>query len=204
MANRVKTMTGQTLDLASATEVSFYTQAQEKYLAENSFVDSSDIRSLERLLSLELMAFRYQRDLIANVDDLGLPLDTKTVRAMQLSLKETIASINDVQADLGLLKSQREKDKLESIAKAWENITKRAKVFGIHRETQLDVALTLMNEMAGHVGAFNRANADERHKMGFDDEKAIVKWLTDYMIPKYNEVDEHFRANVQRYWHIDS
>jgi hypothetical protein len=82
-------------------------------------------------------------------------------------------------------------------------VKRRAKLFGLHRETQLSVALALQNEIAATVGAFDRSDLEERRKLGFETEKDIVGWLREYVIPKYAELDRHFTQNEQRLWKRD-
>ena len=83
------------------------------------------------------------------------------------------------------------------------DVKRRAKLFGLHRENQLNVALALMNELSGIVGAYDRADEEERKKLGFETEGHILTWVREHMLPKFHEVDAYFIENEQKLWKRD-
>lgn len=196
----VKTITGYELDLQTEKEQKYYRAAQSKYLSENKFTVESDKRALERLIFYELLIFRWQSQLGAgrNYDDNWLqPADEDQLRK---NVKETAPLISQIQIDLGLTKSQRERDAYESVGAYIQKIQQAAKQHGVRREKQLGRALELTNELFSLVGAYARSNENERRKLGFESAEDIVEWVLTYMKPRFDEVDEHFRKNQQRFW----
>lgn len=201
MAQAVTTLSNQKLELVSAEEKRFYEEAQEKYSSENSFSAASDLRALERLILFETLMFRWQKQLASNQDIVfGGPLSSAEAEKLRKNLKEGAVTISQLHNDLGLSKSQRDKEKFESVGSYIVNLLNRAKEMGVNRENQLDRSLVLINELFAKVGAFYRSNEKERRKMGIDTEATIVEWIRDEMRPRYDEIDEYFQVNSQKYW----
>lgn len=198
---KVKTTTGHEIELQTPAEQKYYIGARDKYLTENKFTAASDLRALDRLLLLETQMHRYQWQLAAGVDYDLVDLDAGDEMALQKSIKETGAQISQVQNDLGLTKAQRDKDDEDSVGAYLVKLRQRAKEFGVHREKQLGRSLELMNEAIGIAGAYKRSNEKERRKLGFETAEDVVDWLVEVAQPRYEEIDEHFRQNVQRFWH---
>lgn len=199
-AHRVTSIGGQVLDLQTADEKKYYESARDKYLSENKFTHASDLRGLDRLLLLEVQVQRWQWQLAAGVDyDLNF-LDAREEAALQKSLKETSAMISNIQMDLGLTKLQRDKEQADSVGAYLVQLKQRAKEMGVMREKQLGKALELTKELFNLVGAYQRSNEAERRKLGFESPEDILDWVTEVMKPSFDEVDEHFRKNQQRFW----
>lgn len=198
----VLTVTGEHLQVQGAKEASFYDQRRDNYLTQNAFTETSDLADLDRLLFLELMSFRWMTWLSSGKDYDGDPLSVGAEEAVRKNLKESSPLISQVKADLGLTKSIRDKEKADSVGGYLVELKKRAKQLGIHRENQLDVALTLFNELSSIVTTFDRSNELERQKTGFETEADIVDWIRSLALPRYAAVDEHFRnrPDGQRYW----
>lgn len=196
----VTTITGYELDLQTQREQAYYKAAQAKYTSENKFTVSSDLRALERLIFYELLIFRWQSQLGAgrNYDDAWLtPGEEDQLRK---NVKETAPLISQIQGDLGLTKSQREKEQLDSVGAYIQKLQQAAKQHGVRREKQLGRALELTHELFSLCGAYARSNNHERRKLGFESADDIVEWVLVYMKPRFDEVDEHFRRNQQRFW----
>lgn len=196
----VKTITGYELELQTKKEQAYYRAAQNKYTTENKFTVASDLRALERLIFYELLIFRWQSQLGAgrNYDDAWLtPGDEDQLRK---NVKETAPLISQIQNDLGLTKSQREKDQFESVGAYIQKIQQAGKQHGIRREKQLGRALELTMELFSLCGAYARSNANERLKLGFESPDDIVEWVLTYMKPRFDEIDQHFRKHEQRFF----
>lgn len=196
----VKTISGQQLSLQTKTEQTFYQQARDKYLAENQFTAASDMRALDRLLLMEVQVFRWQWQLAAGVNYELEFLEPRDEAALQKALKETGPMISALQNDLGLTKNQREKDKHDSVGAYLTQLKISAKAFGVMREKQLGKAIELTKELFNVAGAYKRSNDKERSKLGFESAEDVVDWVLEVMKPQFDEVDEHFRQNDQRFW----
>lgn len=196
----VKTITGYELELQTPKEQAYYRAAQAKYTSENKFTVASDLRALERLIFYELLIFRWQTQLGCGrtYDDAWLTSSEED--QLRKNVKETAPLISQIQADLGLTKSQREKDQFESVGAYIQKLQQAAKQHGIRREKQLGRALELTHELFSLCGAFARSNENERRKLGFESANDIVEWVLVYMKPRFDEVDEHFRKHQQRFF----
>ncbi len=196
----VISLDNQKLELKSAAEKAFYEKAQGRYVAENVFTAASDERALDRLVLQEVLMFRWQSMLASGEDYDGNDLNYAEQEALRKNIKEGAITISNGHNELGLAKLQREKDKAESVQAYLDNLLKRGKEFGVHREAQVDNALVLMNELSAHVGAFTRGNEYERKRIGFPNEAAIIKWINEDMLPRFKAIDDAWRAGEQRYW----
>lgn len=196
----VKTISGQQLSLQTKTEQTFYVEARDRYLADNQFTAASDMRALDRLLLLEVQVFRWQWQLAAGVNYELDFLEPRDEAALQKALKETGPMISALQNDLGLTKSQRDKDKHDSIGAYIAQLKVAAKAHGVNREKQLGKAIELTKELFNVAGAYKRSNAAERKKLGFESAEDVVDWVLEVYKPQFDEVDAHFRANEQRFF----
>ncbi len=198
----VQTVTGEDLQVQGAPEASFYEQRRDKYLAENVFTETADLADLDRLLFLELMSYRWMLWLSSGYDYDGDPISGATEEQLRKNLKESAPSISMVKNDLGLTKSARDKDKADSVGNYIMDLKRRAKQLGVHRQRQVDVAMTLFNEMRSIIGTFDRSNELERRKTGIESDEDIVDWIRSVAIPRFEAIDEHFRNSPdgQRYW----
>lgn len=177
-------------------EAEWFNRSCSQYLTETRFTENTDLQDLDRLLGLELLLFRWTKWQMSGVD-----YDTNLVNDAELrrNIKDQSEAINKLKEQMGLSKKSRD-SKASSVEDRWANLMARAKEFGVHRENQLTVALRLMNELSAIVGSYDRADAEERRKLGFETPEEILAWVRDVMLPEYIEVDKHFRDNVQRYW----
>lgn len=189
-------VSGETLRVQTEQEKRWFETTRDKYMSETRFTEQTDLQDLDRLLGLELLMFRWTQHLAAGLDYEGNLADEEQLRR---NIKDQTEALNKIKASMSLNKASRD-DNAESVAAYLQTLREKAKVFGIHREKQLTTALALMNEIFAVVGTFARADAEERKKIGFEDEAAIVKWLTENVQPRYVEVDTHFQENDQRYW----
>lgn len=196
--HEVELVSGEKLKLLSSDEQSWWNATRDKYLAETKFTETTDLRDVDRLLSLELMVYRWTVWMAQDVDYDGDVIDAEK---LQRNLKLYSDQITKVKDSMGLSKKARdEKERAGDFSTYLTNLKARAKEFGIHREKQLDKALQLMNELLAIVGAYDRSDDEERKKIGFETEADIVDWIRSTADPEYRAIDAHFRANQQKYW----
>lgn len=177
-------------------EADWFNESRDRYLEETRFTENTDVQDLDRLLQLELLQFRWNQWLLAGVD-----YENSLVNENEIAkkLKDQTDSINRLKEQMGLSKKSRDAS-ATSVSDRWDDLKRRAKEFGIHRENQLRAALVLMNELSDIVGSYDRSDPEERKKLGFEDEKEIVSWIRETMIPEYSEIDAYFIANQQKMW----
>lgn len=198
--HKVRTVTGQEIELLHQRERDFYEEARDKYLSEFSFTLSTDLRSLDRLLLLETQMYRNQWYLAAGMDYDAVDLDPKEEVALQRNVKECVNQIGEIQKDLGLTKAQRDKESSDSVGAYLNKLKIAAKEHGVKREKELGKALELTHELFALVGAYQRSNENERRKLGYESADDILTWISEYMAPEFNAIDEHFKTQQQRFW----
>ena len=197
---KVKNLTGQEIPLLSNIEKNFYIEARDKYLAEFKFTVASDLRALDRLLLLEVQMYRAQWFLSAGCDYQYVDLDPAEEVALRRTVKEASAQIQEIQKDLGLIKSTRDKEQADSVGAYITKLKLAAKAHGIKRERELGRALELTHELFALCGAYQRSNEHERNKLGFESADDIVEWVMTYMREEFNAIDDYFREHEQRFW----
>lgn len=196
----VTTVAGSEIELLHDREVAFYEAARDRYLTDFKFGLASDLRSLDRLLLLETQMYRCQWQLSAVTDYQGVDLDASEETLLRRAIKELGTQISEAQKDLGLTKVQRDKAQEDSVGTYLMNLKIRAKEHGIKREREVSKAIELSKELFSLVGAFGRADAEERRKLGIDSADDILTWIWEYMRPEFNEIDEKYRAGQQKFW----
>jgi len=192
---------GETLRVQTAVEQRWFNDTKAKYLTETRFTDTTDMQDMDRLLCLELLMFRWNQHLASGYDYQNELVDDDLLRKQ---VKEQSVAITALKSSLSLDKKSRDAALNEGNFAAWfADVKRRAKLFGIHRETQLNTALALMNELAAIVGAFDRSDNEERKKLGFENEGEILKWVRESMIPDFQKIDEYFTEHEQKLWRRD-
>lgn len=197
---KVKQLNGQELEVMGADEKRYYTSQQRKYVQENKFTLASDLSDLDRLLFLELLMFRWTKWMSSGRDHDRNLLTDKEEEQIRKNLKETAPLISVIKNDLGLTKSQRDKESAESPGAYLAELKKRAKEHGIRREKQLTTGIALCKELFSLLGTYDRSNQLERSKIGLEDPDAILDWIRGHMRPEFDKVDAHFRQNSQKFW----
>jgi hypothetical protein len=197
----VNLCSGEKLPVMTAVEQRWFNDTQSKYLSQNKFDDVTDLQDLDRLLGLELMMFRWTQFLAAGQDYDRNIIDEELCRKQ---VKEQSDAITKLKQSLGLDKKARDAALNDGNFHVWfMDVKRRAKIFGIHRENQLNVALGLMNELSGIVGSYDRSDEEERKKLGYETEAQILAWVRESMLPRFHEVDAHFIENEQKLWKRD-
>lgn len=199
--HQVTLVSGESLQVMTEVEARWFTANRDKYLTETKFTDVTDLQDMDRLLCLELLMFRWNQHLAAGRDYEGNLVDDDLLRKQ---VKEQSEAITKLKQSLGLDKKTRDAALNEGNFNAWfMDVKRRAKLFGIHRENQLNKALGLINELSANIGAFDRSDAEERRKIGFETEVDIVAWIRDSMLPDFRAVDEYFIEHEQKLWKRD-
>lgn len=194
----VKTVSGEDQTLLSPAEARWYNRSRDTYLEQTKFTEKTDLNDLDRLLGLELTVFRLQHYLAQGHDYDDFEIDDTLLRR---NVREYSEQINKTKSVMGLNKAARDDAaNAGDLASYIANLKMRAKVFGVHRENQLTKALVLINELSSIIGSYDRSDKEERQRLGFENDAEIIAWIRETMLPEFKAVDEHFRANDQRYW----
>lgn len=193
---KVTAPSGAEYDVIGDREKEFYEEVVSRYMSDNKFTNVSDFQDLDRIILYELLSFRWGQWLLNKVDYFGMPIDEE----------ETRKAINDASKEnrllkkaLNLDKASRDKERGESVADYLETLKIRAREFGYMRNQQAVMAITLWKELQGIIQLNQNADEQERRELeaNFQD---IVNWLLDDAFPRFDEIDENFRATSQKYW----
>jgi hypothetical protein len=196
---------GLPVTLPSGAEFSVLTQAEvnyvndrvQRYLADNHFVNVSDFQDVDRMLIMEVLCFRWATWISRQQDYFGDPIDESALRR---SLNDYSQETRQLKKMLGIDKVARDKQKGEgSVAEYIENLRARAKEFGVMRETQLDKALELTQQLIALITLSDNCDQFEQRELHVTTND-VVDWIREVYIPEFQAVDAHFRQNSQRTW----
>lgn len=196
---KVKTVSGFEIEVMGRTEAKYFRDQMAKYTAENAFTAVTDLADLDRLLFLELMIFRWTSWLSSGKDYDGY-MNSSVEDQVRKNIKEVGPQISSIKNDLGLTKSQRDKEAFESVGQYLVDLKARAKEHGVRREKQLTAAICLTKELFSLIGTYDRSNELERSKIGLESADDILDWVRFHMKPSFDEVDDYFRKNQQKAW----
>ena len=197
-ATKVKLISGEETTVQTVDEAVWFDRTRDLYSAQLRFTEQTDLADLDRLLVLELMVFRWTQQLSKGEDYDGEMLNEKQ---MVSDLKVFSDQINKVKESMGLTKKQRDAANNDGNFAAWfQDTLSRAKLFGLHRQNQLNQMLALGKELFFIVETYDRSDDEERGKFGFQNEHDILEWIRNRMKPEFDELDEYFRTHEQRTW----
>lgn len=196
---KVQQMNGHDMVVLSTEEKKFFNDQKNSYTDTYRLTERSDLNDLDRLLIAELQVFRMTRWLAQGEDYEQRPLRDSEVVSLNKSMESANRTISALKADLGMTRSARESG-LDSTPDFLKDLLRRAREFGIHRERQVDEALSIMFDLRSAVHTFYRSNENERQKAGYATEAAIVEYIRDVLIPRFDAVDAHFREHQQKLW----
>lgn len=193
---QVASPSGSKMFVLTQGEKAYYEDRAKRYLADNHFVNVSDLQDVDRLLMLELMVTRWGTWLSQETDYWGGAIDPDV---LQKSVKEYSTEIRQVKRTLGIDKLNRDKEKGESVADYIETLRKRAREFGVMRNEQAVKAITLFKELEALMIFYTNCDERERQENNVEVDD-VIEWITKVAIPEFNVIDEKFRENQQKYW----
>lgn len=194
----VESPTGSPFHLQTEQEGIWYERQRDMYLEHNRFTNVSDLEDLGRLLTLEIMVYRWTTWLTQGFDYLaGRVNETELKNA----IKEYSVEIRLVKASLGIDRAQREKDKGESVGDYIAMLLRRANEFGVHRNGQYEKAVTFLWELISMLETYDRCDEQERRELDLSPE-SILEWVRTRVMPEWEQINDDFRAN-QAIWIAD-
>lgn len=195
MLFQVVTPSGSQMHLQTQEEADYYEDRRDRYTQENKFVMVSDYQDLDRLLMLEILVYRWSLWMAQGFDYLAARVEEN---ALKNNIKEYSVEIRLLKQALGIDKVTRDKEKGESLPDYIANLLERAKVFGYHRNSQYEMAVTKIYELRSMVMTYDRCDEREREELDLS-LQSIFEWMRDKMFKDWDELDKTFRAN-QSIW----
>lgn len=178
-------------------EKSYFDDRVARYTTDNAFTNIADLQTLDMIISLELFSWRWSIWVSQQSDYWMEPIDEKELNEQ---IKKSSGELRQLKSSLGIDKVTRDKQRGEdSISHYIGELRQRAKEFGVMREEQCAKAIELWKALEAKLDLYDNSTPDERREMKCDWEH-VFDWLRDDAVPEFNQIDEHFRANKQRYW----
>lgn len=194
----VKLPSGAEFKVLTQAEVDYLNDRVQRYLADNHFVNVSDLQDVDRMLILEMLCFRWGLWISGQQNYFGEPIeDTGSLRR---SVSEYSSELRQLKKMLGIDKGARDKQKGEdSVATYLENLRTRAKEFGVVREEMLQKGLELFMQLQALITLHDNTDTKERAEMACDTDD-VLDWIRTVAMPEFNAIDLYFRTHSQRFW----
>jgi hypothetical protein len=191
----VDSPTGSQFAVQTEGEAQWYERQRDLYLEHNKFSNISDLEDLSRLLTLEIMIYRWSTWLTQGFDYLAARVDEAM---LQKNIKEYSAEVRLLKQSLGIDRATREKDRGESVGAYVTNLLDRAKMTGVHRNKQYEFAVTNFWELVSMIRTYDRCDEQERRELDLSSD-SIVDWVRTKVLPQWDELNESFREE-QKIW----
>lgn len=188
---------GATFYVLTQDEVDYIRDRVTRYLADNHFVNVSDLQDVDRMVTMECLAYRWSLWLSRDRDYFGDQIDSKALRG---SVNDYSTEVRQLKKALGIDKVARDKQKGDdSVTEYLAQLRVRAKEFGVMREGQLNKGIELFQQLKMLLTLHDNSDDIERREMRctMDD---IAEWLRTVAFPEFDIIDEHFRLNKQKFW----
>jgi len=190
----VTTPAGASVTVMNQDEADYYNQVAARYQSDNKFSNISDILELDRILTMELMCYRWSLWILTGQDYTGRSVNPTEV---QKSIETYSKEIRGIKKDLGIDKSTRDKGGAESLADYIENLRVRAREFGITRNKQAVRAITLLMQIRALITLYDNSTQSERKEFNVTAEE-LFDWIKQ-QFDEFEEIDKALREN-QKYW----
>lgn len=170
----------------------------EQYTKAFEFSNISDRQDLDRIVAMEVQIYRWNRFISRGTDYVGKPVDGVDLHKR---IKEYSNELRQLKKSLGIDAVTRDKARGEgSVPHYIEMLREKARLFGIHREHQLDRALELWNQLMSIADVYNNAVDDDERRLIHHTAEDIITWILEVASPEFKEIDAYFRTHSQRYW----
>lgn len=190
----VTTPAGASVTVMNQDEADYYNEVATRYQADNKFSNISDILELDRILTMELMCYRWSLWILTGHDYTGRRINPTEV---QKSIETYSKEIRGIKKDLGIDKSTRDKGGAESVGEYIENLRVRAREFGITRNKQAVRAITLLMQLRALITLYDNSTESERKEFNVTAEE-LFQWIRE-QFEEFEEIDKALREN-QKYW----
>lgn len=180
------------LKVKTKQEKDFYNQKVKEY-SKYKFEHPADLDTLDQLLYLMLMNFRYMQD---SSRIYGKEQDKEDYAQRVKSNSIEIRALMD---SLQLSSKQRNAGEEERSVKNYiELLLKRAKAFNVHRNIQMDKAREIIAKMQTMLRMKNSCDKEEKEYLGLNDKQVLNEF--DKLINQYKKIDEKFKEEQRTWW----
>lgn len=167
-----------------------------RYLSDNHFVNIADMQEIDRMITFELLVYRWSMWLARGKDYWNEPINTKQYSDM---VQDYSREVRQLKKGLGVDKSSRDRTRGDdSVAALWDNLLRRAREFGYTRNEQMVQVITSFHRIKAMITLHK--NTDEIERKENACELADVLEVIEEEIAKFDAIDEEFRFQKQTLW----
>lgn len=189
----VTSPSGSVINLQNEGEAEWYQNQARRYLEDNRFTNISDIEELSRLLTCEIMIYRWSMWITQGFDYMLARVNEVELKN---SIREYSTEVRQIKQALGIDRATREKDKGETLGDYIQTLLKRAKEHGVHRNEQYSKAVTYIWALVSQVRTYDRCDEQERRELDLSPEK-MIDWFRETVIPEWEQLNEDYRKEQQ-------
>lgn len=194
----VELLSGAPFQVLTDREADFVRESVERYTADNLWQNISDLRDIDRMITVELLSWRWSQWLSMGVDYFGDPVSTDE---LSKRIKEHSTELRQLKKSLGVDRKSREASHGEDSVSAYlVTLRRRAKEFGIHRNQQATQAITSLQRIQGIITAYDNTidhpREQKENKCTIEDVLEVIR----EELAKFGEIDNEFVNKVQTYW----
>ena len=188
---------GAVFEVIHEAEQTYWNQARERYLEQYRFDNISDLQDLDKVVLGETLSFRWGSWLTREADYDGRSIE-EVADKIKKQKNDLDRETRILKEGMGLNRAHRQDSEQQSVADYIENLLRRAKEFGIHRDAQNSKAVDLLHEIFTLVGLWERGDEEEQAHLKATPEE-ILRWIKDVAKPEFEAIDDAFRKN-QALW----
>lgn len=184
---------GAEFEVIDDSERKYWNEARAKYVEQYHFDNISDLQDIDKVLVGEVLSFRWGSWLIREADYDGRSIE-EVADKIKKQKNELDRETRLLKERMGLNRAHRQDSEQQSTADYIENLLRRAREFGVHRDEQIAKAIGLLHELFTVVGLWERGDEEERAHLKVTPED-ILKWVSEVAKPEYEAIDNAFRKN---------
>lgn len=197
MSIKVVGASGVDFEVLTDEEKVFWNKALAKYVEQFKFENIADLQDLDRVLVGELLCHRWGSWLIREADYDGRNIDEIADKLYKQKLDQE-RETRLLKEKMGLNRAKRQDSESQAVHEYLAALKRRAKEFGVHRDEQIAMAITLLHEIFTQVGMYFRTDEEEQHHLGITPLE-IMTWINTECREQYTAIDDAFRKN-QKLW----
>lgn len=177
-------------------EAAYLEDSIKRYMSDNHFINVSDIRDIDRMISLELLIHRWTMWISKGRNYYDEDVNIKQHSDM---VQDASREVRQIKKGLGLDKATRDRTRGDdSVAALWDNLKRRAQEFGYLRNDQFVATITAFQRVKAILQFHDNCDEIERKENACDIDDVIS--ILREEIRKFDAVDEEFRHSKQTLW----
>jgi hypothetical protein len=197
MSIKVVGASGVEFEVITDEEKVYWNKALKRYVEQYKFENVADLQDLDRVLVGELLCHRWGSWLIREADYDGRAIDEIADKLYKNKLDQE-REVRLLKEKMGLNRAKRQDSESQAVHEYLATLKRRAKEFGVHRDSQIDKAITLLHEIFTQVGMYFRTDEEEQHHLGITPLE-VMAWINGECREEFEAIDAAFRKN-QKLW----